>query len=182
MFDTKAQENLAIAIGLVFIAFFFFSSGLISFNNNTLSFGLNAIDEAEREAVPELGVERELFDGRVYVTDTVFGTGAVVEPGTIITMHYVGGLLSGEIFDNSYDRDEPIQFISGVGMVIPGIDGGIQGMQIGGKRTIVIAPEFGYGEEGIGPIPGGATLVFQVEIVNVEKREVGVVDDSESIQ
>jgi len=170
MLNSKEQETLAIVIGLAVVVVLLFSSGLFSFNLNknnqtpVLDFD---ITQGASENI-ELGVERELFDGAVLVTDTVLGAGLPVLPGTIVTLHYIGGLSNGEIFDNSYDKGEPVSFLSGAGMIIPGVDGGIQGMMAGGKRTIVISPEFAYGDQQMGPIPPNSTLIFEVEIVGIE--------------
>ena len=83
-------------------------------------------------------------------------------------MHYVGRLKkNGKQFDSSRDRGEPLPFVVGQGQVIPGWDEGILAMRVGGKRTLIIPPELGYGKRGIGPIPGNAWLVFECELVAV---------------
>ncbi|GIL67771.1 hypothetical protein Vafri_21293 [Volvox africanus] len=87
--------------------------------------------------------------------------------GKFVAVHYVGKLTDGTEFDNSFARGEPIEFQLGSGRVIPGWEEGIQGMCVGEKRRLEIPPHLGYGNEGIGPIPGGATLVFDVELVRI---------------
>ena len=83
-----------------------------------------------------------------------------------MSVHYTGKLLNGTVFDSSVQRGQPIQFPVGAGRVIRGWDEGIMMMKQGGKRTLVIPPDLGYGERGIGPIPPNAWLIFEVELVN----------------
>lgn len=87
--------------------------------------------------------------------------------GDVVSVHYVGSLDDGTVFDSSYERGTPIQFELGAGRVIKGWDIGVEDMCIGEKRTLVIPPEFGYGSRGIGPIPGNAELHFDVELVGI---------------
>ncbi|CAG9955238.1 unnamed protein product [Clonostachys rosea f. rosea IK726] len=90
------------------------------------------------------------------------------QKGDQVKMHYHGSLESnGEKFDASYDRGQPLAFKLGTGQVIKGWDEGLLDMCIGEKRTLTIPPEFGYGSRGIGPIPGGATLIFKTELVGI---------------
>ncbi len=108
--------------------------------------------------------------------DTVVGTGREAEPGFNVTVHYTGWLYDekaadhkGKKFDSSLDRKEPFKFDLGAGQVIQGWDEGFAGMKIGGKRTLVIPSEMGYGARGAGGvIPPNATLVFDVELLDVK--------------
>ncbi|GFR45761.1 hypothetical protein Agub_g7176 [Astrephomene gubernaculifera] len=84
--------------------------------------------------------------------------------GDYVGVHYIGKLTDGTEFDNSYKRSEPIEFQLGYGQVIAGWEQGILGMCPGEKRRLHIPPHLGYGDGGMGPIPGGATLVFDVEL------------------
>ena len=84
-------------------------------------------------------------------------------------MHYTGWLTDGTKFDSSLDRNEPFPFVVGGGEVIPGWDQGVEGMKVGGTRKLIIPPDMGYGDQGAGGvIPPGATLVFEVELIEVQ--------------
>lgn len=97
------------------------------------------------------------------------GTGASPQAGDYVSVHYVGTLTDGTEFDNSRKRGEPIEFPIGEGRVIQGWDQGIAQLKVGGKATLTIPPELGYGDRGAGNvIPPNATLVFEVELVDVK--------------
>ena len=104
--------------------------------------------------------------------DTVVGTGASPAKGQKCVMHYTGWLwvnnAKGAKFDSSLDRGKPFEFPIGVGRVIKGWDEGVATMKIGGKRTLLIPPDLGYGNKGAGNvIPPGATLLFEVELLGI---------------
>ncbi len=104
--------------------------------------------------------------------DTVAGTGEIAAAGQHVTVHYTGWLyndgVKGAKFDSSKDRRDPFAFGLGAGMVIKGWDEGVQGMQVGGTRVLVIPPQLGYGARGAGGvIPPNATLMFEVELLGV---------------
>ena len=99
--------------------------------------------------------------------DIVVGRGALATPGSWAHVHYVGQLLDGTIFDANGPNDAPLRFQIGARRVIAGWDEGVNGMRVGGKRQLLIPSQLGYGARGMGPIPPGATLVFLVELVNV---------------
>ena len=104
--------------------------------------------------------------------DTVPGTGATAQAGQQVSVHYTGWLyndgVKGAKFDSSKDRNDPFQFGLGAGQVIKGWDEGVQGMQVGGTRVLVIPPQLGYGARGAGGvIPPNATLMFEVELLGV---------------
>lgn len=105
--------------------------------------------------------------GLEYV-ETQAGTGAQAVAGKTVSVHYTGKLTNGTVFDSSYKRGEPIAFSLGAGQVIKGWDEGIALMKEGGKATLTIPPELGYGQRGAGGvIPPNATLIFEVELVSV---------------
>ncbi|HWX83763.1 MAG TPA: FKBP-type peptidyl-prolyl cis-trans isomerase [Xanthobacteraceae bacterium] len=107
------------------------------------------------------------------IIDTQPGTGAAPKTGQTCVMHYTGWLYEnstkGKKFDSSVDRNEPFEFKIGVGQVIRGWDEGVSTMKVGGKRTLIIPPELGYGARGAGgAIPPNATLIFDVELLAVK--------------
>ena len=105
---------------------------------------------------------------KMIVEDVVVGAGAQAAKGQEVKVHYTGWLLEGAKFDSSHDRGEPFVFPLGGGHVIAGWDEGVQGMKIGGKRKLTIPPHLAYGERGAGGvIPPNATLVFEVELLEV---------------
>jgi FKBP-type peptidyl-prolyl cis-trans isomerase FkpA len=102
--------------------------------------------------------------------DTTLGGGAEAKPGQHVHVHYTGWLYNngqqGAKFDSSLDRNEPFAFTLGAGMVIKGWDEGVAGMKTGGKRTLILPPQLGYGARGAGGvIPPNATLKFDVELL-----------------
>ena len=111
--------------------------------------------------------------------DTQAGTGTVATSGSDVTVHYTGWLydenasdMHGMKFDSSVDRGEPFTFLLGAGQVIRGWDEGVAGMKVGGKRTLLIPSDLGYGTSGAGGvIPPGASLVFDVELLDVKPHE-----------
>ena len=148
--DTK--EWIAVFLAIFVVGFFFvFGKGLISIFTSSTS-------KSNMEQSPQ-----------VLTTDTVYGTGDIAATGSRVTVHYTGRFVDGKVFDSSLSRGEPFQFILGSGQVIEGWDKGIVGMRVGGKRTLSIPPELGYGANDYGPIPGNSTLIFDVELLKVEK-------------
>lgn len=110
------------------------------------------------------------------MVDTTAGTGAEAVAGRVVRVHYTGWLFDaskadkrGEKFDSSKDRNDPFEFPLGGGQVIPGWDKGFAGMKVGGTRVLTIPPAMGYGARGAGGvIPPNATLVFEVELLEVK--------------
>lgn len=107
------------------------------------------------------------------ITDSKVGTGATPKTGQTCVMHYTGWLYvngaKGQKFDSSVDRGQPFEFPIGTRRVIAGWDEGVASMKVGGKRTLIIPPELGYGARGAGGvIPPNATLIFEVELLDVK--------------
>jgi FKBP-type peptidyl-prolyl cis-trans isomerase len=108
-------------------------------------------------------------------TDRKVGKGEKATSGREVAVHYTGWLYDvsakdnkGKKFDSSLDRGKPIEFPLGAGMVIDGWEAGIEGMKVGGQRTLIIPPFLGYGAQGApGAIPPNATLIFEVELIGV---------------
>jgi len=166
MFDTKSQQIVFVAIALVIVATLFSTGNLFNFGSVdeglTLNFGsITSSDELMRDedAVP-------ILDGRVYVSDLREGNGEEVVEGSLVSIRYTGELPDGTVFDDLHEKKN-VQFIAGVGEIIPGVDAGLIGMKVGGKRSIVVAPEYAYGEKGFGPIPGNSIVIFDVALVAV---------------
>jgi len=99
--------------------------------------------------------------------DLATGDGPEAQSGQTVSVHYTGWLTDGQKFDSSRDRGGAFSFRLGAGQVIRGWDQGVAGMKVGGRRRLEIPPELGYGSRGVGPIPGGATLIFAVELLGV---------------
>ena len=126
---------------------------------------LGRVDAATNQVI-------EMPNGLKY-TDTKTGDGATATPGNKVSVHYTGWLYNnaakGAKFDSSVDRGQPFQFTLGARQVIAGWDEGVAGMKVGGKRTLTIPPELGYGARGAGGvIPPNATLIFDVELLGVQ--------------
>lgn len=107
---------------------------------------------------------------KLIVMDEVVGSGAEAVAGDTVSVHYTGTLDDGQKFDSSYDRGTPFTFVLGAGQVIEGWDRGVAGMKIGGKRTLTIPPELGYGDRAVSVIPAHSTLHFVVELLDVKKQ------------
>jgi FKBP-type peptidyl-prolyl cis-trans isomerase FkpA len=141
-------------------------------------FALNAC-QAESSNVAENNKETTEMTQNItelVKNDTLVGDGREAEIGFTVSVHYTGWLYDenapdkkGEKFDSSVDRGQPFEFPLGAGQVIQGWDQGFAGMKIGGKRTLIIPPEMGYGARGAGGvIPPNATLIFDVELLDVK--------------
>jgi peptidylprolyl isomerase len=141
---------------------------LITFAIVGAAFGRAAADNSSPTKVT--GKPKTTSSGVEY-WDIVVGTGAPAVKGKPVTVHYTGWLASsGKKFDSSVDRGQPFVFKLGAGEVIQGWDDGVAGMKVGGKRQLRIPPDLGYGIHGAGGvIPPNATLIFDVELVDVNK-------------
>ena len=105
------------------------------------------------------------------IKDEVAGTGVEAVAGKMVTVNYTGTLSDGKKFDSSYDHGQPFSFVLGAGQVIQGWDEGVAGMKVGGKRMLTVPPELGYGNQNVGGglIPPNSTLIFEVELLDVQE-------------
>ncbi len=128
------------------------------------------------ESASSAGGQGRGFVTELLIEDVVLGKGAEAAAGATVTVHYTGWLYApenpnnrGKKFDSSVDRGQPFEFLIGAGRVIRGWDEGVDGMRVGGKRVLIIPPDWGYGARGAGDvIPPNATLVFAVELLGVD--------------
>lgn len=150
------QNRLTMAAGASILAFSFV----------TLD---HAATFADQKGPSAMSAEQETVtpSGLKYV-DLAVGQGDTAKKGDLVVVHYTGWLTDGKKFDSSVDRRDPFSFNLGAGRVIKGWDEGVQGMKVGGKRKLTIPPDLGYGARGAGGvIPPNATLVFDVELLEV---------------
>lgn len=120
---------------------------------------------------PSLGIDLSKMTktaNGVYIRDLTVGTGATAAAGKQVSFHYIGWLTDGTQFDANQPPATPARSSLGTGGLIPGFDEGMRGMQVGGRRQMVIPPGLAYGREGNGPIPPNAVIVFQVDLVGVQ--------------
>lgn len=150
------REGVAVWASLGVVGFLLFGSLFMSLFNQS-SIATTAMN------TPTTGVKTE---------DIVVGTGATAQTGDTVTVNYVGTLTDGKVFDSSYDRKQPFTFILGQGKVIRGWEEGFRGMRVGGKRRLIIAPDYGYGNANVGPIPANSVLIFDVELLDVAHTAV----------
>ncbi len=113
------------------------------------------------------GAEVTLPGGTKYI-DTEVGTGQEAVRGSTVSVHYTGTLTDGTKFDSSLDSGQPFEVTIGTTPVIKGWTEGLVGMKVGGHRSLTIPPDQGYGEGGAGPIPPNATLLFDIELLEVK--------------
>lgn len=126
-------------------------------------------DAATTTTAPAPSAEPAAAATELKIEDIKVGEGAVAEAGKQVVVHYTGTLTDGTKFDSSLDRNDPFTFSLGAGQVIKGWDEGVKGMKVGGKRKLTIPPQLGYGEAGAGGvIPPNATLIFEVELLDVK--------------
>ena|SRR3989344_465760 len=119
----------------------------------------------------EFGEKQSQLLQEVMVQDLIVGTGAVAQKGQKVLINYIARLENNTIFETS-PSDHPFSFILGDGQVLPGLDKGMYGMQVGGVRIITIPPELGYGSKGKqGVVPPNTTLIYQVEFLNSAEIE-----------
>ena len=134
---------------------------------------LLALAAAPFDSRPTLAASEVTTPSGLRIIDVKLGTGPVPQAGQTVTVNYTGWLFvdgkKGKKFDSSVDRGEPFSFTLGQGQVIKGWDEGLATMHVGGKRTVIIPPDLGYGANGAaGVIPPGATLIFDIDLLGVK--------------
>jgi peptidylprolyl isomerase len=174
------QTGIAVALALVVVIFFFVFNGMSLFSRSAPSQETVATSTSSGQATTTAPIADAT---QLQVTDEVVGTGATAEAGDTVVVVYTGMLTNGTIFDSSVGK-APIVIPGttcpagvttglcmklGAGQVIKGWDEGLVGMKEGGKRKLIIPPSLGYGAQDYGPIPGNSTLVFEVELIKVQK-------------
>lgn len=113
-------------------------------------------------------ITESIKNNMLEIETIVEGSGVESKVGDSLTVHYTGMLEDGTKFDSSVDRGTPFNFILGIGQVIEGWEKGMEGMKVGEKRKLTIQPEYAYGERGVpGVIPPNATLIFEVELLEI---------------
>ncbi len=153
------QTGIAVALALAVVASFFIFPGLSSFKPTA----------ATTTQVPTTMTTEN--DDKLQIIDKTVGTGAAAVAGDSVTVNYVGSLTNGTVFDASANHGTTgFTFALGAGQVIKGWDEGIVGMKEGGKRTLIIPASLAYGSQAVGDvIPANSTLVFEVELLKVQK-------------
>jgi peptidylprolyl isomerase len=183
MFNKFELVGAGISVGLMALAIYLTQVESTLLGNGSLNQSaqlaattqspVTIVTESDNQNQVRANAYREASDNRgninrMVIDDIKLGTGEVVKKGDTVAVHYVGTLQNGTEFDNSKKRGTPFEFKVGEGRVIAGWEEGLVGMQVGGQRVLVIPPEMGYGEAGVGPIPGNATLVFSIELLEIK--------------
>ena len=173
---TSTHTGIAVALAVIVIGMVFVFSGLSPFPRtsmppaNSQSAAVDAGTQSTNpQTTPTMPIEE---NGQLQITDEVVGAGAEAVVGDTVTVNYVGTFTNGTVFDASASHQETAQGFSfplGGGRVIAGWDLGVTGMKVGGKRRLVVPPTLGYGPNDYGPIPGNSTLVFEIELLKVQK-------------
>ncbi|MEK7613975.1 MAG: FKBP-type peptidyl-prolyl cis-trans isomerase [Patescibacteria group bacterium] len=154
---------LALVVIVLFIALGFFGLRGLPTSSATPTTDAQAI-------LDELAATGTVADLRVL--DITPGDGEGAKIGDTVVVHYTGVLPNGEVFDSSLNRGEPFSFQLGSGLVIQGWERGVLGMKKGGRRLLAIPPSLGYGDRAIGTIPANATLIFDIELLEILSGEV----------
>lgn len=154
MHKLSKREAVAVFVGVGLLAYLLFSGPLMNLFNS-----------------PAANLNENPMNNGFVAEDLTVGNGELAQVGDTVTAHYVGRLTNGQIFDSSLDSNTPIKFTLGSGQVIRGWDEGLVGMRAGGKRALTIAPEYAYGANAVGAIPPNSILIFEVELLDVEKGQ-----------
>lgn len=158
------KEWIATAIGLALISYIFYASDFINMFQSNMNVGntLSFLDE---------NISNDLV-----VNQIVSGEGREAEQGDFLTIHYILSLSDGKTIANTKDFGIPFSFVLGSDEVIIGLNDGVLGMKKGEVRTIIIPPELGFGSVENGPIPANSTLVFTVELIEIDSENISQVE------
>ena len=179
------QTGIAVALALVVVIAFFIVPGLWPFpsstpvaaTDQTAANATSTTDTAQitTQTTPTATMPTTPTESATQLSmkDVVVGTGAVAQAGDSVTVNYVGSLTNGTVFDASANHGTTgFTFNLGAGQVIKGWDEGIVGMKVGGKRILIIPASLAYGDQAVGNlIPANSTLIFEVELLNVQKAQ-----------
>ena len=160
--ETGIAIALAIVVVLLFIMLGFFGVSGFGGDQDPASLAEGG-PQAILDELTQTGTVSELR-----VSDVASGSGVETKAGDTVTVHYIGVLPDGTVFDSSRDRGTPFSFTLGVGQVIQGWDQSLIGKQVGDRFIVAIPPELGYGAQAVGSIPANATLIFDVEVLDIQ--------------
>ena len=166
---------LSVAVMALVLGFMRFNSDSLALDVPTGSQIASVITVDENDPNQKAALADAIVDGAagselksMIVDDIVIGEGDAIEEGDVVSVHYIGRLQNGQEFDNSYTKGQAFTFEGSAGRVIKGWDEGVVGMKVGGQRVLIIPSDLAYGDSGAGPIPGGATLVFAIELLEIK--------------
>jgi FKBP-type peptidyl-prolyl cis-trans isomerase len=167
----KMNKNtwIAVVIAIFVVGFFLFGGTIVNLFTNPNGIQTNTTNSNPQTNNMTTNSNPSTPAGGLVIQDQVLGTGAEAIPGSLITVNYVGTLENGKKFDSSIDRGQPFKFVLGSGQVIQGWEQGFAGMKVGGSRKLIIPPSLGYGANQVGPIPPNSTLIFEVQLLGVDK-------------
>jgi FKBP-type peptidyl-prolyl cis-trans isomerase len=167
------QTGIATALALVAVVAFFLFPGLSPFGALTGAKSAEPTTTTTTTSTQTTSTTTTMpteNPDQLQMTDETVGTGAVAVAGDSVTVNYVGSFTDGKVFDASANHGTTgFTFNLGRGQVIKGWDLGVAGMKEGGKRKLVVPAALGYGSNDYGPIPGNSTLIFEVELLKVQK-------------
>jgi FKBP-type peptidyl-prolyl cis-trans isomerase len=168
------SELYTLGIGIIIIIVLLFLGGKLSSpSRGTYTLPMQQSQSSQQSASAFNAVEGQgqniSKDPNIQIFDTKVGTGVAAKTGDSVVVHYTGLLSDGTKFDSSVDRGTPFPVKIGEGKVIKGWEVGLVGMKVGGKRRLIISPAYGYGSQTVGPIPANSTLVFDIELLQIQK-------------
>ncbi len=168
--ENKKNKTLALGTAIVVLVVVV---AIAVFSGNRGANKASIVESQSNQNNQTQTMETKTLPDGLQMTDEVAGTGTEAVAGDTVTVNYVGTLTDGKIFDASANHgSQGFSFVLGAGQVIKGLDEGVAGMKIGGKRKLVIPPSLGYGSQDIGNglIPPNSTLIFEVDLLSVQPQ------------